>query len=168
MSSPVREVPLPTSARALTTLPRLDYTDTFFVETDAVNDLTPEQWARAALEDAPEHTRRALRFGWTVLGARLGSTRDPRRILGWEVRHSSEEYALLGGMSILGFDAELLFTREPKGFLFATLMTHNTLLARLLWARIEAGHRRVVRSLLRQALARRQAPAYDGPARSRT
>ena len=69
----VRQVPLPPAARALSTLPRVDYEDAFLVETGPAQDRTAEQWARAILEDAPASTRNALSRGWSRLGLRLGS-----------------------------------------------------------------------------------------------
>ena len=75
----VREVAFPPSARALTALSRVDYTDAFVRATRRAGDRTGEQWARAMLEDAPAATRRALRRGWFLLGVRLGSADDPQR-----------------------------------------------------------------------------------------
>ena len=85
----VREVPVPASARALSTLPRVDYEDGFLVDTGPAAARTGEQWARAMLEDAPAGTRRALQRGWCALGLRLGSTRSERRVLGWECKKAA-------------------------------------------------------------------------------
>ena len=149
----VREVPVPASARALSTLPRVDYEDGFLVDTGPAAPRTGEQWARAMLEDAPAGTRRALRRGWCALGLRLGSTRSERRVLGWEMQESSPDFALLAARSHLGLAAELLFKRERQTLFFATFVQQKNPLARAIWAGVAPGHRRVVRRLLEQATA---------------
>jgi hypothetical protein len=147
---PVREVDMPPEARALTALPQVDYEDSFIADVASAEDRTAEEWARAMLDGAPATTRRALRRGWLMLGLRLGSTRDERRVLGWEVRRSTPDVAILAGRSLIGFEGELLFKREPDGLLFATFLRLKNPIARAVWARTEPGHRRVVRHLLKR------------------
>ena len=140
------EIALPPAARALSTLPRVDYTDAFLVATDA--EAPAEACARAALENTPAELRRALRRGWFALGLRLGSSRDPDRVLGWELRRRTPDIALLGARSRLGMPAEVLFKREPDGLLFATFVQHRNPLVRAVWAGVAPGHRQVVQRLL--------------------
>jgi hypothetical protein len=147
----VREIDLPPEARALTALSRVDYTDCFILETDRVRDRTGEEWARAILEEAPATTRDTLRRGWRALGVRLGSTADGRLVLGWLVRSSSPEFALLAVRSVFGLEAEVLVKRERDGVLAATLMKFNNPLIRGFWAGFSFQHRRVLRHLLVQA-----------------
>jgi hypothetical protein len=147
----VREVDLPLDARALTTLSRIDYTDACILETGHAPDRTGEQWARAILEDAPAATRTSLRRGWFALGVRLGSTEDERLVLGWPVRRTAPDFALLAARSLLGMEAEVLFKREAHGLLAATFMKLNNPVVRVFWAGFSSRHRRVVRHLLRQA-----------------
>jgi hypothetical protein len=147
----LRDVALPASARAMTSLSRVDYTDSFRLELPRSEDRTAEEWARVVLEDAPAETRRMLRRGWLALGIRLGSTEDRRRVLGWSVRQSAPDYAVLGAHSLFGAEAELLLRREHGSLLFATIMKLNNPLVRAFWAAFSPQHRRVVRHLLRQA-----------------
>jgi hypothetical protein len=147
----VRQVALPPAARALSTLSHVDYEDAFLVETGSAQDRTAEQWARAILEDAPSAMRSALRWAWSALGLQLGSTGSDRFVLGWEVRHSTPDFALLGAGSRLGLPAELLLKRRQQTLLFATLVQQENHIARAVWAGIEHGHRRVVRYVLEQA-----------------
>jgi hypothetical protein len=147
----VREVPAPPSARALSTLSRVDYEDGFLVETGSVQDRTGEEWARAVVEDVPAKMRRSLRWGWLALGLRLGSTRSDRLVLGWEVRRSDPDFALLGASGRLGLEGEVLFAREQRALLFATFVQLENRIARAAWARVAPQHRRVVRHLLKQA-----------------
>jgi hypothetical protein len=150
----VTEVSLPADARALSTLSRIDYEDAFRV--DATVKRTPEQWARAVLQDAPLAVRARLTSGWTTLGLKLGPPWSAHRVLGWEVQHSDPDFALLKAGSRLGLQGELLFRREPHGLLFATFVALSNPAARAAWAGIEHQHRRVVHSLLDHA-ARREA-----------
>jgi hypothetical protein len=146
----VRDVELPPGARTLTTLSRVDYTDAFLLETERAHDRTGEEWARAILEDAPAATRRSLRRGWFALGVRLGSTEDDRLILGWKVRRSTPDFALLAASSLFGMDAEVLCKREPNALLVATFMRLKNPVARVVWAAVASRHRRVVRHLIKQ------------------
>ena len=108
----VREVAVPPAARRLSTLPHVDYEDAFLIEIGAAQDRTPEQWARAILEDAPITIRTALRSGWLALGLQLDPSPSERSVLGWEVWRSTPEYVLLAGSSRIGLSAELLFKRQ--------------------------------------------------------
>ena len=144
----VRQVELPPEARALTALSRVDYTDCFILETDRVRERTGEEWARALLEEAPATTKDTLRRGWRALRVRLGSIEDDRLVLGWLVRSSSPDFALLAVRSAFGLEAELLVKREREGVLAATLMKFNNPLIRGFWAGFSFQHRRVVRHLL--------------------
>jgi len=149
----VRQVTPPPAARALSTLCHVDYEDAFLVETGPAQDRTGEQWARAILEDAPMSTRNALSRGWSALGLRLGSTQPDRFVLGWEVRRSTPDVALLGASGRLGLSGELLFECQQHTLLFATFVQLENRIARALWAGIAPRHRQVVRDLLEQAIA---------------
>jgi hypothetical protein len=150
----VRQVALPPAARALSTLPHVDYDDAFLVETGPAQERTGEQWARAILEDAPSAMRSALRWAWAALGLQLGSTASDEFVLGWEVRRSTPDFALLGAGSRVGLPAELLVGRRQQTLLFATLVQQENDIARTVWAGIAPGHRRVVRYVLEQASRR--------------
>jgi hypothetical protein len=158
----VREVALPSEALELTTLSRVDYADAYLLETGAALERSGEEWARALLEGAPAATRQMLRRGWFALGVRLGSTEDERLVLGWAVRRSSPDLALLAASSLIGMEAELLLRREPGALLFATIMQLKNPLVRPFWARFSPQHRRVVRHLLRQ-LDRRTSAGVGRP-----
>ncbi len=149
--STVRAVELPEFARRVSTLSRIDYTDCFVLDAGPDVKLTGEQWAREMLEGAPERLRRSLRRGWFALGLRLGPVRSPEHVLGWEVRQSNDEYALLGATSRIGMPAELVFVGQPDGLLFATLVGHHNHLARSVWKAITPLHHRVVRGALERA-----------------
>jgi hypothetical protein len=144
---------VPAAARSLSTLSRVDYEDGTLVQVDAAPERTGEQWARAMLEDAPAETRRALRWAWTALGLKLGSTRDERLVLGQELRRSSPDHALLGADSRLGLLGEVLLERRADALFFATFVQLRTPIARAVWARVAPGHRKAVRNLLERCAA---------------
>jgi hypothetical protein len=147
----VRQVTVPATARAQSTLDHIDYDDAFLVETGWAPDRTAEQWARAIVEKAPEKTRNALLRGWGALGLRLDATGSDEFVLGWEVRRSTPDFALLGARGRRGLSGELLFERQPGTLLFATFVQLENRAARGLWAVIEARHVQVVRNLLERA-----------------
>jgi len=147
----VRQVAVPPAARALSTLSHVEYEDAFLLETGAAQRRTGEQWARAILEDAPIRIRRKLRWGWFALGLKLASTPSDRFVLGWEVRRSTPDLALLGAGSRLGMPAELLFERQHDTLLVATFVQQQNPVARATWAAVAPRHRRVVPSLIERA-----------------
>jgi hypothetical protein len=149
-SGSVRQVAVPPSARALSTLSRVDYDyeDAFLVKIGPAHDRTGEQWARAILKDAPLMTRRALRWGWFALGLKLGSTRSERLVLDWEVRRSAPDFALLHTGSRLGLQGEVLFKRQRRTLLLATFVQLENPIARAVWATVAPGHRQTVRRIL--------------------
>lgn len=150
-ASGVRQVAVPAAARTIATLSHVDYEETFLVETSAARDRTGEEWARVVLEGSPGIMRLALPLGWFALGLEIGSPiRSEHRVLGWEIRRSTPDFALLGANSRLGLAAELLFMRQEDTLLFAAFVKQENPIARSAWARIAPGHRRVVRYLLEQ------------------
>jgi hypothetical protein len=150
----VHAVALPPYARALTTLEHVDYTDAFRLETGLAQTRTAEEWARAALEDAPKATRATLRRGWFVLGVRLGSAEDHRLVLGWAVRWRSPDNVLLAARSLIGMEAEVLVRRERSAVMVATFMHLRNPVARTVWAAFAPQHRRVLRHLLKEVARR--------------
>jgi hypothetical protein len=147
----VRQIAVPPDARALSTLARVDYADAFTLQCHLPRRRSPEQWARAILEDAPAAMRSRLLAGWSALGLKLGSPRSDRLILGWEIVRRTDDFVLLGAGSRIGMPAQLLFKREPGGLLFATLVQQDNPVVRALWAGTESVHVSVVRQLLQDA-----------------
>ncbi|MDX6699325.1 MAG: hypothetical protein QOE65_2722 [Solirubrobacteraceae bacterium] len=158
----VEQVPMPPEARALATLDRIDYTDAFRAESAHADALTGEEWARAFLEGAPARLRRDLVWGWRAIGLRLGSTGDPDRVLGWEIRRRGPDHALLAARSWLGVSAEVLAKRDEGEVLVASFVRWHHPLGRLLCAAIAPHHRRVVAHLLGRATSLRSARRSEG------
>lgn len=137
-----RHVAVPPTARALSTLSRVDYADAFVVEIGRAQDRVAERWARAIFQDAPLPRRCALRWGWLAQGLKLGSARSDRLVLGWEVRRSTPDFALLGAESRIGMPAEILFMRQQDSLLVAVFVQHRNPIARAVWAGVQPVHRR--------------------------
>jgi hypothetical protein len=154
----VSQIAVPQGARALSKLDHIDYQDAFLVNIDPGAYQTAEQWARAIFEDAPFDVRIALVSGWLALGLKLDKSRSGRSVLGWHVRDSAPDFVLLGADSRIGMPGELLVKCEPEALLFATFVQHDNLIARGMWAAVEATHVRTVHDVLEQA-SRRIQPA---------
>jgi hypothetical protein len=156
----VRQVEVPSSARALSTLARIDYCDAFLFDAGSTHDESAEEVIREILEGAPLAVRTQLLSGWSAIGLKVGKP-SQRSVLGWEVRRSVPEHVLLGADSRIGMPGELLLKKEPlekdqPALLFATFVAQRNPLARALWAVVEPVHVRVVRDILDQAGRRRQ------------
>jgi hypothetical protein len=149
----VRQVDVPPSVRALSTLTRIDYTDTFLVDIGPAEH-TAEQCAREILEGAPLAIRTQLLSGWSSIGLKIGKAPSNRSVLGWHVRQSTPDCVVLGADSRIGMPGELMFKRDGDTLLFATFVQHGNLVARAVWAAIELAHVRMVRRILDQASRR--------------
>ena len=164
----VEQIQTPLYVRELSTLPRIDYTDAFVVDTHASAPWTAEQWARSILEDAPAGMRTKLRAGWTALGLDIGGDAGKSdAVLGWPIRHLAPEMVLLGARSRVGMPGQLLVMTRPGGILFATFVHHRTVATRAVWAAVEGAHVRTVAALLgvaaRRAAADGQGVGATGP-----
>jgi hypothetical protein len=150
----VEQIAMPRSVRRLTTLARVDYTDAFVGAATSAGRRTGEQWARTILEAAPSATRAALKHGWLALGLRFGSLGDEHLVLGWNVRRSDPDFAVIGSDSPLGLRGEVLFRRTARRVLMATFVQLDNPVARLVWASIAPIHRRAVRHVLEEGIRR--------------
>jgi hypothetical protein len=144
----VRQIAVPSEAKARSTLDRVDYADAFLVETAKAQDRTAEEWARAIFDGAPTSMQRKLRLGWQSLGLKLGPALGDRFVIGWELRRSTPDVVLLGAGSRIGMPAELLVERRDGELLFTTFVRQDNLLARAVWAATEPLHVPVVQRVL--------------------
>jgi hypothetical protein len=147
----VRRIEVPSAAYSSCTLPRVDYADSFLVAAQPSPKCSAGQFARTVLQDAAPNTRRAMQLGWAALGLQLGPERSERHLLGWEVRRDRPDEVLLGAISSLGLEGELLFQRLPNAVLFATFAQLESAGAHALWAKTEPAHIKIVLQLLTTA-----------------
>lgn len=156
MTGGARQVDVPPSVRALSTLARIDYADTFLVDAGSTQDQNAEHWAREIMEGASLRIRGQLLAGWSAIGLKVGQSSGPS-VLGWEVRRSTPDHILLGADSRIGMPGELLFKKDRGAVLFATFVQQNNLLARAVWAITEPAHVRIVRDIMNDASRRLRA-----------
>jgi hypothetical protein len=95
-----------------------------------------------------------------MLGLRLGLP-GAGNVLGWQIRRSTDDFVLLGAGSRIGMPAQLLFTRQRDGLLFDTFVQHDNVVARRLWASVEATHVQMVRALLEDVSGVAPAPDHE-------
>jgi hypothetical protein len=150
----VTQIELPAADTALATLSRVDYTDAFRADVSSLSPRSGEAWAREMIEGAPPAVRKGLRQGWTALGLKLAPDGAGGSVLGWRIRHSDADYALLGVDSRIGMPAQLLFKPDGDSLLFATIVGECNPVARVVWAAIGPRHRRIVPRLLAAAIVR--------------
>jgi hypothetical protein len=74
---------IPESIRAHDTLASPDYVDVFTVPASGVTDRSPEEWARAVLEETP--AGRLAPALWRRLGLRLGPTPSAEHVQGLKI-----------------------------------------------------------------------------------
>ena len=156
MTGQVRQVDVPSSARALSTLPRIDYCDAFLFDVGSRHGDNAEDLIREVLEGAPLAVRTQLLSGWSTIGLKVSSGSEGS-VLGWDVRRSVPDHVLLGADSRIGMPGELLLKKEDGALLFATFVAQRNLIARAVWAVTEPVHVRVVRDVLGQASQRLRA-----------
>ena len=148
MTHRAKKVPLPPAARALSSLPRIDYEDCFVVETEHAMELTAEEWAREILENAPAHFKGTAPLTWFALGLKHGLPWSDDHVLGWPIRRVEPDFVLLGSESRTGMPAELLIMRDKRSVTLATLILHEGPVMKRVWSLIEGPHQRVVPALL--------------------
>lgn len=153
MTVAVRQVEPPQSARALTTLPRVDYCDAFLFDAGSSHDMSAEELIRDILEGARPAVRAQLRSGWLSIGLKVDIPSE-NSVLGWQVVRSEPDHALLGAESRIGMPGQLLLTKEDDALLFATFVAQQNIAARAVWAVVEPVHVRVVRDILDNASRR--------------
>jgi hypothetical protein len=150
MTAEVRQIDVPASVRALSTLPRIDYCDAFLFDIGSRRGESAEDLIRDVLEGAPLTVRTQLLSGWSTIGLKVGSGSEGS-VPGWDVRRSMPDHVLLGADSRIGMPGELLLKKEDGALLFATFVAQRNLIARAVWTVTEPVHVRVVRDLLGQA-----------------
>jgi hypothetical protein len=126
-----------------------DYADAFTLETDVV--ATPEQWARAAMEDVAGEGGQQL---WRrILGLRLAQKPWTETVAGWAVTERGDHWIRLEARS-RSLTANLVVRADGRSVTLTTLLRYERALGRIVWITTSALHRRLVPGLLRDAAAR--------------
>ena len=146
----VEAIAVPAAVRSLTAIAPIAYEDAFRVAPAPAAWRPPEAAARAMLGATPPRLRAALLAGWSGLGLRLDAG-SGREVLGWRLRRSDQEVAVLAADSPRGVAAELVFSPCEEALIYATFVRLETASAREAWAEIERFHQPMVRRLLERA-----------------
>jgi hypothetical protein len=131
-----------------------DYADAFEVSLRHPDMHTAEQWARAALEQAPATIRWVIRTVHTyVLRLRLGPMSARDHVLGWRIAESTSERIQLEASSpVLGRGVIVGHRLSPTRVVVTTFLYFDRPRAgRLLWAIVGPLHRLIAPLLLQRA-----------------
>jgi hypothetical protein len=140
---------VPEPVRTLSSLPEVDYADSFSLSTDVK--ATPERWARAMFGDVPSPGERLIWRG--LLGLRLSRGRSPDTVGGWRISERDAGWIRLEAAS--WFLAGNLVVRAAGGRVtLVTFLHYRRLLGRGVWPPLSAIHRRIVPGVLRDAATR--------------
>jgi hypothetical protein len=143
---------VPESLRSLDGLARPDYADLFTARANGVSEQAAEEWARAALEGAPDHLRLAAVLAQRLLlGLRLGPLRSPNYILGWKIAERGNDWVRIEATSWM-MAASLVFKVDEVGLSVATFVRYDRRLAAVIWPPISIVHRKVGLAMMRHAL----------------
>ncbi|MEY2424332.1 MAG: hypothetical protein QOI95_4399 [Acidimicrobiaceae bacterium] len=135
---------------------RCDYADSFEIQLRESDSRSPEQFARCALEEAPQPLRWIIRAAHKhILRLDLGPDASPDHVFGWKILTSRADLLhleavspLLGRAAILGQRVSPARSRITTYLFFA-----HTTPARALWTLAGPLHRTVAPILLEHAAA---------------
>lgn len=146
----IRQRSIPPAIRALDALPS-DYVDLFTATARNAADVSPEEWARAALEGASP----AGRFiAWRVLlGLRLGPSSSADHVAGWKIVDRGHSWIRLEASSWF-MTANIVFQVEQGQVAFASFIRYDHPPAAVIWTAVSAIHRRVAPDVLHHAVRR--------------
>jgi hypothetical protein len=149
VSSVVGLCQVPESIRSLDTLTSPDYVDLHTVTTDEARYKSPEQWARAVLENTP--LGRSAPSLWRHLGLRLGPPHSPDYVQGWKIADRGDDWIRLETASSL-MTAHAVVHVDTTHVSLALFLRYEQPPAALVWTPVSSMHRRAVPAMLRQAI----------------
>ena len=153
----LRQRNVPEAIRSLSTLAKPDYVDLFTVATVAAADRSPEQWARAAIEDAGGL---AGQFIWrVVLGLRLERRPSLDHVGGWKIGDRDDNWVRLEAASWF-LTAQIVVQVDPEQVSVATFIRYDRPMAAVIWPPLSIGHRQAMPGLLRLARERELRPPW--------
>ena len=133
-----------------------DYADAFEVQLLETDSRSPEEFARRALEQAPQLLRGIIRTAHRhILRLDLGPDSSPDHVFGWKIRESNPDRLHLEAVSPLLGRAVLLGQRvsTTRSRVTTYLFFARPAPARALWALVGPLHRTVAPILLERAAA---------------
>jgi hypothetical protein len=140
---------VPEAIRAKSGMARPDYVDLFTATAASAAARSPEQWARAGIEDAAGF---GGQFVWRVLlGLRLAPPASRHHVGGWTIAERGPCWVRLEAASRL-LAAHLVVHVQDAEVSIATFIRYRRALAALVWPALAVGHRRAMPGLLRHAV----------------
>jgi len=136
------------SVRTRSVLTHYDYADQFTIATNATVHETPEQWARAVLEDAAGPRGQLIWRG--VLGLRLAWRNRAGHVAGWEIVDSGPTWITVAARSWM-LRGNLVIEVEEGSLSLATFVRYERAIGRKIWTRVAPRHRKAAPDLLAEA-----------------
>jgi hypothetical protein len=149
---------IPETIRAHDTLASPDYVDLFTAPASGATDRSPEEWARAVLEETP--TGRSAPALWRRLGLRLGPRPSAEHVQGWKIAARGDDWIRLETASWF-MTAHGILHIDDRQLSLALFIRYDHPIASLAWMPESARHRRAVPVMLRQALAPHHSRSAD-------
>ena len=154
MATVIRRRDIDDAIRSLSTLERFDYVDFFSATTTYTSGKSPEQLARALVQDAAGLSGQ---FTWRViLGLRLASLHSPEHVAGWKIASRGDSWITLEASSWF-MTANVVLRVESERLSVSTIIRYDRPVAAMIWPPVSFFHRRAVPRLLRRALSRETA-----------
>jgi hypothetical protein len=127
-----------------------DYVDCVAVA-NSVTDRSPEEWARATVEDVSPWGRF---IAWRVLcGLRLESRSSPEHIAGWKIADRGDNWIRLEAASWF-MTAQIVFLVGEARVSLLTFVRYDHPVGALVWPAVSIIHRRVLPDVLRGGVKR--------------
>lgn len=148
MPTVIQQRNVPEAIRSLSTLAPPDYVDLFTVTTSGAAGRSPEQWARAGLEDAAGLQGQ---FVWRVLlGLRLERRPSQGHVAGWKIADRGGNWLRLEAASWF-LTAHVVVQVDDGQSSVATFIRYDRPIAAFIWPPLSAFHRKAMPGLLRHA-----------------
>jgi hypothetical protein len=142
---------VPEGLRSHSAMDSPDYADLTTVTVGATHK-SPEEWARAALEETP--TGRSAPRLWRALGLRLGPPNSPGYVQGWKIGDRGDDWIRIEAASSFMTGRAVVQVDDGQVSL-ALFVRYNQPIAAFVWPPVSVMHRRAMPTLLRQALGAR-------------
>lgn len=126
-----------------------DYVDAYTVTAPGARALSPEEWARAVLEETP--LGRQARPLWRALGLRLGPPGSPDYVQGWRIVAGGEDWIRVETTAWFA-TAHAVCHVDDDAVSIALFLQYHQPAGALFWAAVGVLHRRGAPALLRQGL----------------
>jgi hypothetical protein len=134
--------------RDLSSFEHPNYVDCFVLDTRYASAGSPEDWARAMLEESSlSHNARVL---WTVMGLRMGPPHSADHVQGWWIESHNDRWLRLETSSWY-LSACVVLLVEPERVSASLSLRYDSRVAPFIWTLISDRHQKAVPVMMRQA-----------------